>query len=318
MRRSTLFLPVCFVSSVSLGGCGPEGGAKGTVLPEDSLERPTFDGAAAHELIQDQVAFGPRVPGTAGHAAQLAWMEDFLELWADEVEPQPFSFTTSRGTSLSLTNLLARFRPEMEDRVLLLTHWDTRPWSDQALDPEDRDLPVPGANDGGSGTAVLLHLAELMWNVPPPVGVDLLFVDGEDYGPGTQDMFMGSTYFAATMPRPLPWRYGLLLDMVGDLDPSFPIERYSAEYAPLICQEIWQVAHELGFASFFPASVGSWVLDDHVPLNKAGLKTVDLIDFEYGPDNRLWHTPQDIPSNTSPETLRMVGEVVTELIYRGG
>jgi hypothetical protein len=314
MRRSTLFL----VLLLSQGGCGPDEGVKGTVLPDGRLERPTFDGAAAHELIQDQVAFGPRVPGTAGHAAQLAWMEDLLELWADQVEPQPFSFTTSGGTSLSLTNLLARFRPEMEDRILLLTHWDTRPWSDQAPAIEDRDIPVPGANDGGSGTAVLLHLAELMWEVPPPVGVDLLFVDGEDYGPGTQDMFMGSSYFAATMPRPLPWRYGLLLDMVGDMDPSFPIEGYSAEYAPLICQEIWQVAHELGFAPFFPAAVGSRVLDDHIPLNKAGLETVDLIDFEYGPDNALWHTPQDIPRNTSPETLRMVGEVVTELVYRGG
>jgi hypothetical protein len=314
MRQSTLFL----VLFLSMGGCGPDEGAKGTVLPEGRLERPIFDGAVAHELIQEQVAFGPRVPGTAGHAAQLAWMEDLLELWADQVEPQPFSFTTSRGTSLGLTNLLARFRPEMADRILLLTHWDTRPWSDQAPDIEDRDIPVPGANDGGSGTAVLLHLAELMWKVPPPVGVDLLFVDGEDYGPGTQDMFMGSSYFAATMPRPLPWRYGLLLDMVGDMDPSFPIEGYSAEYAPLICQEIWQVAHELGFAPFFPAGVGSRVLDDHVPLNKAGLETVDLIDFEYGPGNRLWHTPQDIPLNTSPETLRMVGEVVTELVFRGG
>jgi glutaminyl-peptide cyclotransferase len=314
MRRSALLLvlPAC------LAGCGPGGSTRATALPDGQVEKPTFDGAAAHDLIRDQVAFGPRVPGTEGHATQLAWMEGLLDLWADEVERQSFSFTTSRGETLHLTNLLARYRPGDEERILLLTHWDTRPLSDQAPDPADRDKPVPGANDGGSGTAVLLHLAELMSSAPPPHGVDLLFVDGEDYGPGTQDMFMGSTYFAALMPRPLPWRYGLLLDMVGDLDPRFPIEGYSADYAPLLAQEIWQVAHDLGFALFFPASVGSRVLDDHVPLNKAGLPTVDLIDFEYGPDNSLWHTPQDIPGNTSPETLQKVGEVVTELVYRGG
>ena len=314
MRRSTL-LPLLLPL---LAGCDPEGGTGATTLPSAVLEKPDFDGAAAHDFLRDQVAFGPRIPGTEGHAAQLAWMVDLLDLWAEAVEPQPFSFTTSRGTALSLTNLLARFRPEVGDRILLLTHWDTRPRSDRALEAEDRDIPVPGANDGGSGTAVLLHLAQLMSGTPPPVGVDLLFVDGEDYGPGTQDMFMGSRYFAATMPRPLPWRYGLLLDMVGDLDPRFPIEGYSAEYAPLLSQEIWQVAHDLGYAPFFPASVGSRVLDDHIPLNKAGLETVDLIDFEYGPSNSLWHTPQDLPLNTSAETLRMVGEVVTELIYRGG
>jgi hypothetical protein len=131
-------------------------------------------------------------------------------------------------------------------------------------------------------------------------------------------MFLGSKHFAATLPDPIPWRYALLLDMVGDLDPRFPIERYSAEYAPALTQKIWQVAHDLGFGPFFPTTVGSRILDDHIPLNQAGLQAVDLIDFEYGPGNQLWHTPQDVPENTSPETLRMVGEVVTELVYQGG
>jgi len=313
---SRFFTLLCL--PVALAGCDPDEGPKGMPPLVAPVDRPTFDGNAAHQLIREQVAFGPRVPGTEGHAAQLAWMENLLGLWADEVERQPVSFVTSRGEALALTNLLARFRPEAQDRILLLTHWDTRPWSDQALDPEDREIPVPGANDGGSGTAILLHLADLMSGNPPPVGVDLLFVDGEDYGPGTQDMFIGSRHFAATMPRPLPWSYALLLDMVGDLDPNFPMEGYSAEYAPSQTQRIWQVAEDLGYRPFFPPRVGSRILDDHLPLNKAGLPTVDLIDFEFGPGNRLWHTPQDIPENTSPETLRMVGEVVAELVFRGG
>ena len=311
-------LPAFVLLFFALASCGPGEGANDTVLPEAPVERPSFDGAEAHQLIRDQVAFGPRVPGMEGHAAQLAWMEELLGLWADEVVLQPLSHTTIGQVELSLTNVLARFRPEVEDRILLLTHWDTRPWSDQALNPEDRDIPVPGANDGGSGTAILLHLADLMSGTPPPMGVDLLFVDGEDYGPGTQDMFLGSDHFSATMPRPLPWRYGILLDMVGDLDPRFPIEGYSAEYAPNLAQRVWAVAQEMGFGPYFPASVGTRILDDHLSLNRAGLETIDIIDFEYGPGNSLWHTPQDLPENTSPETLRMVGEVITDLVYRGG
>ena len=152
----------------------------------------------------------------------------------------------------------------------------------------------------------------------PPLGVDVLFLDGEDYGPGLADMFIGSKFFAEHFPSPLPWRYGVLLDMVGDLDPNFPIEGYSAQYALHLAQRIWQIAEELGFGTYFPTSVGLRILDDHIPMNQAGLQTVDIIDFDYGPSNGLWHTPDDVPENTSPETLRMVGEVVTELVYRGG
>jgi glutaminyl-peptide cyclotransferase len=301
-----------------LSACGSEAGREATPPTGPQVERPTFDGAVAHDLVRQQVAFGPRVPGEPGHTRQLAWMDSLLGVWADSLEHQSFSYVTSQGVELSLTNLLARFRPQAEHRILILAHWDTRPWSDQAADPADRELPVPGANDAGSGTAILLQLAQMMAQLPPPTGVDLLFIDGEDYGPGTEDMFMGSKYFASSLPRPIPWSYGILLDMVGDLDPSYPMEAHSAEFAPALTQRIWRVAQQLGFGAYFPARVGSRVVDDHIPLNEAGLQTVDIIDFQFGPENRLWHTPQDTPENTSAESLRMVGEVVAELIYRGG
>jgi Zn-dependent M28 family amino/carboxypeptidase len=245
-------------------------------------------------------------------------MDSLLAALADTVERQSFSHRTSGDETLELTNLLACFRPEADHRILLLTHWDTRPWSDQSPDPGERETPVPGANDGASGTAVLLHLAELMAAAPPPTGVDLLFVDGEDYGPGTGDMFLGSRHFAATIAAPIPWAYAVLLDMVGDLDPSFLVEAYSVEYAPRVVQRVWGLASELGYGPWFPTRVGSRVSDDHLPLNEAGIPTVDVIDFEYGPGNSLWHTPRDVPTNTSSRTLSMVGEVMAELIYRGG
>lgn len=300
---------------LALVGCSEVGGDE---VGAPRVDRPDFSGAAAYTLLERQVEFGPRIPGTEPHAAQLDWMREWLGQRADTVLEQSFTHVTGAGDTLPLTNLFARFRPELQDRLLLLAHWDTRPLADRAGQPADRARPVPGANDGASGTAVLLQLAELFQERPPPIGVDLLLVDGEDYGPETADMFLGSRYFAGNLPAGYDPLYGVLLDMVGDRDPRFPIEGYSQEYAPDVVQRVWMVARDLGYGGTFVQSPGPYVEDDHVPLNQAGIPTIDIIDFEYGPNHSYWHTPMDVPANTSPETLEMVGEVVAELVYRGG
>lgn len=303
------------VAAALTAGCEPDEPPPAAVI---RVERPDFDGARAYALVERQVEFGPRVPGTEGHAAQLEWMVDTLSALAPSVSVDTFSHEPSGGRSrIPLYNVLARFQPDEERRLLLLAHWDTRPRSDAAGTPEERDRPVPGANDGASGTAVLLELARLFSLQPPPLGVDLLFVDGEDYGPTTDDMFLGARRFASDLPEPLPV-YGVLLDMVGDADPLFPIEGNSAKYAPQVAQRVWGVAERLGYGRYFPRRVGQSLGDDHVPLNEAGLRTIDVIDFEYGPGNALWHTPDDTPENVSATTLDMVGEVVAELVYQGG
>jgi glutaminyl-peptide cyclotransferase len=280
---------------------------------------PEFGGAAAMALVERQVAFGPRVPGTEGHAAQLGWMIARLDSVAPDVTADTFEVVTTQGDSLTLTNVLARFRPEATRRILLLAHWDTRPRSDEATDSALHDTPVPGANDGASGTAVLLHLVELLVETPAPMGVDLLFVDGEDYGPGPEDMFLGARRYAdglATVDvRPV---YGVLLDMVGDADPLFPVEGFSAQHAAVVVRKVWDAAERLGYADVFPRGVGQPINDDHVPLIEAGLPTANVIDFSYGPGHAYWHTPDDVPEHVSARTLGMVGEVVTELIYSGG
>ncbi|HSG48635.1 MAG TPA: M28 family peptidase, partial [Longimicrobiales bacterium] len=254
----------------------------------------------------------------AGHAAQLQWMVELLSASADSVEVQSFTHTHSgTGETLALSNVLARFRPGAARRLLFLAHWDTRPTSDAADTPERRATPVPGANDGGSGTAILLHVARILGEAPPGVGVDILLVDGEDYGPTTDDMFLGARHFARDIPEPRPL-YGVLLDMVGDATPRFPVEGYSALLAPDVARRVWAVAHALGYGPFFPTQTGQRISDDHIPLNQAGLPTVDIIDFDYGPGNSLWHTPEDDLENVRAETLEMVGELVLELIYMGG
>lgn len=301
---------VLLLAVVSCGPGDPSGPTPGS---------PGFDGDVAMSLVRDQVAFGPRVPGTAGHAAQLDWMLDRLDSVSPDVTADTFQHVATSGDSLTLVNVQARFRPELTRRILLLAHWDTRPTSDEEPDSTLRSLPVPGANDGASGTAVLLALAELLAETPPPVGVDLLFVDGEDYGPGVDDMLLGARHYAEGIPemsdRPV---YGLLLDMVGDADASFPVEGNSAQAANVVVQKVWRAAERLGYRDYFPTAVGPRLTDDHIPLIQAGLPTANLIDFTYGPGNGYWHTQQDVPENVSAETLGMVGRVVTELVYSGG
>jgi glutaminyl-peptide cyclotransferase len=313
MRTSTVVSS--FVALATLTACAsdtPVGPTPGS---------PTFDGEQAMELVRTQVGFGPRVPGREGHATQLAWMVAHLDSTGVEVQTDTFTHVTATGDTLHLTNVLARAKPEATRRILLLTHWDTRPVSDNATDPALRSTPIPGANDGASGTAILLELAGLLEGTAPPMGVDLLFVDGEDYGDyGAGDMLLGAKRYAETLPPPGQGRpiYGVLLDMVGDVDPRFPVESTSVQYAQPVVRKVWGAARRLGFASFFPDAVGQDIGDDHIPLLSAGLPTVDVIDFSYGPGNSWWHTPEDTPDHVSASTLGMVGQVVTELIYSGG
>lgn len=311
MPRAYAWSTFLFVSAV---GCADEPPAR---QPAERVERPAFSGARAFELVETQLEFGPRVPGSAGHAAQLEWMVELLSGFADTVLVDRFSHITSASDTLQLANVVARFNATEPDRLLFLAHWDTRPTSDQSTDPAERDTPVPGANDGASGVAVLLALGELFSRQSPPVGIDLLFVDGEDYGPTTADMFIGSLRYAAEPLAGRP-RYAVLLDMVGDRDPGFPVEGYSSEYAPRVVQRVWGIARELGYGRLFPMRVRPPVHDDHVALNEAGIPAVDIIDFDYGPGNALWHTPDDVAENVSASTLEVVGEVVAEIAYRGG
>lgn len=303
--------PLVLASVALLGACADD-------LEGPTPGRPSFDGAPAMELVREQVAFGPRVPGAMGHARQLAWMIERLDALAPETVADTFTHVTTSGDTLTLTNVLARFRPEEDRRILLLAHWDTRPRSDEAADSSLHEVPVPGANDGASGTAVLLHLASLLAEHAPPMGVDILLVDGEDFGPGQEDMLLGARHYAEMLPnvgRPV---YGVLLDMVGDADPLFEVEGYSARFAPVVVRKIRRAAERLGYTDIFPNRVGLDVVDDHVPLIEAGLPTANVIDLEYGPDNAYWHTPDDVPERMSARTLGIVGEVVTELIYSGG
>lgn len=310
-RRACVLSAAFVCLSVIAPSCNGAGG--GTAGRSTARSYPEFDGQAAYVFVKKQVDFGPRIPGTAGHRAGGAWLIDYLKARADTVITQRFTHVTVDGDTLPLLNVLARFRPGAGRPILLAAHWDTRPISDQARRPEDRKRPVPGADDGGSGVAILLQLAAMMDSTPPPRPVDLLLLDGEDYGDFEvgKDVFLGSRYFAAHLPAGYDPEYGILLDMVGDRDPEFYVEGNSNRLAPEVVDRVWSAARRLGFGDIFHEEVRTTVSDDHIPLNEAGIPTIDVIDLDYP----YWHTPEDTPDKVAPSTLAAVGEVMAWLIY---
>jgi glutaminyl-peptide cyclotransferase len=279
---------------------------------------PAFDGKSAFTYLTAQTDFGPRNPGSAGHQACLSYLQQELQRFADAVNLQPFTHTGYDGKSLQLSNVIASFNLQATSRILLVAHWDTRPHADQDPNPANREKPILGANDGASGVAVLLELARIMKSHPPPIGVDLLLVDGEDYGKegDTQNYLLGSRHFARNVPTGFAPMFGIVLDMIGDTQLEIRKESYSLKYSPDVVNLVWSAAREVGSNQFSELTQG-FVTDDHLPLIEAGIKTIDLIDFDY-PDgtNRYWHTLEDTPDKCSPESLEAVGRVITYVVYR--
>ena len=273
-----------------------------------------FDGQSALGYAKAQIHFGTRVPGTPGAQKAGDWIVSQMQQRADSVTVQSWTQTLSDGSQLPLRNILARFRPDLPDRVLYVTHWDTRPVSDQAEDPAQRKLPMPGANDGASGVALFIALGDALKKKPPAVGVDLLFVDGEDYGnfDTMQDVLMGSTYFASHLPSPT-YRpiFGVLWDMIGDRDLQIKREVNSLVQAPEVVRKVWDEAKELGHDDVFVDQDTPYAItDDHVPLLKAGLRVIDVIDLEYP----YHHRPTDTIDKISAKSFSIVGEVAEALL----
>jgi len=286
----------------------------GTMSP---IDVPIFSGREAFRFLTRQTDFGPRNPGSKGHARCLAYLEQTLRGLADSVRLQAFSHTGYDGAQLQLTNIIASFRPASAARILLCAHWDSRPRADRDPDAKRRDEPILGANDGASGVAVLLHIATLLKARPPWVGVDIVLFDGEDYGleGDTGNYLLGSRHFAQTASRTVTPRFGILLDMVGDAALELPREGFSVRYAPDVVNEVWSAARSLGVTEFVDY-LGGEIIDDHLPLNEAGIRTINIIDFNYpDPTHRYWHTHDDTPERCSPESLEAVGTVVTHVVY---
>lgn len=263
-----------------------------------------FDKDLAWKHLLKQCEFGPRVPGTKAHIDCRDYIVGEMKKSCENVRLQPFSHVWSQTKQeIKLFNIIGEQNwKDAKVRVVLLAHWDSRPYSDQDPDPANRTKPVLGANDGASGVAVLLELMRVLKGRLKDVGVLYLMTDGEDLGPDLDEMLLGAAHFANNLPTPKP-DYGILLDMVGDKNLRIPVEQYGYSMARDLVQKFYSHAKSLGFESTFPYVLGSWIVDDHLPLNEAGVPTIDLIDFTYP----QWHTIKDTPEHCSAESLAKVG-----------
>jgi glutaminyl-peptide cyclotransferase len=254
----------------------------------------SFDSSRAYADVQTQVAFGPRIPGSQGHAQVREWMRAELESagWVVEVQQ-----TERMGHPVY--NIIAKKNADAP-QIILGAHYDTRMFADNDPDLLKRSEPVPGANDGASGVAVLLELARSLPDETVPVW--LVFFDTEDNGRiEGWDWILGSRAFAEEIPvRP---QAVVIVDMIGDADLNIYLEQNSNV---AIRTEIWSTAEKLGYGEQFINEEKFSMLDDHTPFLEAGIPAVDLIDFDYP----YWHTTQDTPDKVTAESLQAVGDTL--------
>ena len=286
-------------------------GVMGFLLVGCSSPPPDFNGQKAMDDLIAQCEFGPRPPASPAHDSCRAFLIERLRPLADSVIQQHFThFDSLRNKQLHMTNIIARFGSGPKRRILC-AHWDTRPIAEHDPDTARRDEPILGANDGASGVAILLEMARLFSVRPPPVPVDIILFDGEDYGPpGRLDLYLlGSKHFSRFVD-PGQYEFAILLDMVGDADLRVGPEGYSRRFTPELIDRIWSTAEKMGITEF-DRFARYELYDDHIPLLQRGIPAVDIIDFSYPP----WHTHADTPDKCSAASLEKVGRVVTAVVY---
>lgn len=239
---------------------------------------------------------------------------------------QNFKTRTYNNKVLNARNIIASYNPDVNNRVLLCAHWDSRPYADWDENAENNFSPIDGANDGASGVGVLMEIGRQLYLDNSKLGVDIVLFDAEDYGEHKQERgqhqdtwALGSQYWSKNMHIPnYNASYGILLDMVGAEDARFTKEYYSLLYARGVVDKVWKTASKLGYSNYFVNIEEGSIMDDHYYINKyAKIPTIDIIHTENSSTGFFehWHTKNDNIENISPNTLKIVGEVVLNHIY---
>lgn len=323
---TTLLCVFLIAAEPAMAAASPEAAASrgsaaqaGSAIPAGSTAKardPAFDSTRAYRYLKEQCAFGPRNPESEGHKRALAYFIAHFKSLGLAVSSQSFLHKDMQdGHLVPLTNLIVKIPGSDSKRkpVVFCAHWDTRPRADQEASQMLTGVPILGANDGASGTAIVMELANLMSKRKPLQTVFLVLFDGEDYGRegNIEEYFLGARHFAENLPA-ADLEYLLLFDMVGDKDLRLPMEQNSLKQSPDLVRKIWARAASLGLKAF-EARPGPAVLDDHMPIQAKGIPAVDIIDFEYP----AWHTQGDTPDKCSAHSLGVVGRLAASLAFRG-
>ena len=316
------------LSAVMLGSCSSTHKSSGNASVENDTVTVVrkFDGDSAYAFVKAQCDFGARVPNSVAHRRCGDYLIDKLKSYGANVIVQSPVLTAFDGTKLNARNIIGEFAPENTRRILLLAHWDSRPWADSDKNPENHSKPVMGANDGASGVGVLLEMARNFGETLPGVGVDILLVDAEDWGDNNgvssdpdNSWALGTQYWASN-PHRAGYRplYGILLDMVGARGSCFTHEYFSLQYASAVVKEVWKMAEKSGYGDYFVNTRGGAITDDHVFVNRAGIPTIDIIAMDVTSETGFfpqWHTTDDTMEHIDPTVLKAVGQTLLNLIY---
>lgn len=287
------------------------------------VNAPSFNADTAYQYIKAQVDFGPRAMNTTAHEKCAVFLISEAKRFADTVYIQRFDAKGYDGTVLKSTNIIASFNPAARSRVLLCSHWDSRPWADQ--DEVNADKPILAANDGASGVGVLLEVARLLKDsVLKNIGVDIFFIDTEDYGKsGYEDSYcLGAQHWAANPHVPgYKAEFGILLDMVGAPNAVFAREGNSSFHAGWVQDMVWANAAELGHGAQFSNERIGPITDDHLYINNIiKIPTIDIIQYEpsssSGTFGEYWHTHDDDMDVIDKNTLNAVGRTVVYTVYK--
>lgn len=304
-------------------------GKQTTADANDTIYVPTFCTDTAMASINKQCDFGPRTLGSKAHEDCAQYIIEAFKQQGCEVTRQDAEFTFYNGEKYKGCNIIATTNPQATDRIMVCTHWDSRPWADNDPDPKNHRTPVLAANDGASGVGVMIELARTLKAHPANVGVDFVCFDAEDAGVPDWDednyqgdteatWCLGSQYWAAN-PHNSDIRFAILLDMVGGKGATFYREGFSRQYAESVQSLVWAAAAEAGYGSLFVNDDGGAITDDHLPINRiAGIPAIDII--PYYPNLRpgfcpTWHTISDTPQNIDPNSLQAVGQTLLQVIY---
>lgn len=287
---------------------------------------PQFNSDSAYAFTKQQVDFGPRIPGTKQHAACALWLEQKLQSYIPEVVMQKGVATTFDQKKYEIKNIIASYKPELSKRILLCSHWDTRPFADRD-EGANKNKPFDGANDGASGVGVLIEVARQLSIAQPNIGVDIVLFDLEDYGQPDESSFpemkdswcLGSQYWAKNPHKPGYFaKYGILLDMVGAKNAVFPKEGVSVYYAPSVVEHVWGTAAGLGYANYFIDAKSGALTDDHVYVNQlANIPCIDIIHYDveakdfFGHHHRVTDNMEQIDA----KTLGVVGQTLLQVVF---
>jgi Peptidase family M28 len=337
MTQRNRFVPLMIIACLLLVGwwicmpyfgthAEPPGKSKGGFAADRAapeLPAPAaFDGSRAFDYLKQLCAIGPRISGSPGMKKMQELLEAHFKKLGAQVTWQRFTAKqTSQAKPVDLANVIVSWHPEQKRRVIICSHYDTRPKADQEPDPRKWDEPFVSANDGTAGAAWLMEMGHHIKGLPLQVGVDFVLFDGEEYVfdgprpiPPADQYFLGSAHFAAdyqTKPPGHKYVAAVLLDMAGGKNARFPIEQNSQILAGPLTSEVWRLAEALGVREF-RRELGPHVLDDHLALNRAGIPAVDIIDFDYP----HWHRLSDTPEQCSAETMSQVAKVLSVWLQR--